>query len=147
MGEGGREPAARDAGEPELLFYDGSCGFCHRSVRFVAPRDTAAHFRFAPLGGETFRALVPPEARGGLPDSVVVRRGDGELLVRSDAVLHILGRLGGGWRALGALVRLVPRALRDAGYDWLARNRARWFARPDEACPILPAHLRARFAP
>jgi predicted DCC family thiol-disulfide oxidoreductase YuxK len=148
VGEGAREPAARNAGrEPDLLFYDGGCGLCHRSVRFVAPRDPDGHFRFAPLGGETFIALVPPDARGTLPDSVVVRRRDGALLVRSDAVLHILRRLGGGWRALAAVLSLVPRALRDAGYDWLARNRARWFARPDEACPIVPAHLRARFAP
>jgi predicted DCC family thiol-disulfide oxidoreductase YuxK len=132
---------------PELLFYDGDCGLCHRAVRFVAAADRAGRFRFAPLGGETFRALVPDGARASLPDSIVVRRADGALLVRSDAALHVLRRLGGAWPALAAALAFVPRALRDAGYDLVARRRARWFARPADACPIVPAHLRARFAP
>ena len=139
MGDGAREP--------ELLFYDGGCGLCHRSVRFVAAADRAGRFRFAPLGGDTFRALVPEERRGGLPDSIVVRRADGALLVRSDAALHVLRRLGVGWRAVVVLLALVPRRLRDAGYDFVARRRLRWFARPDVACPLVPPHLRARFAP
>ena len=132
---------------PELLFYDGDCGLCHRSVRFVAAADRAGRFRFAPLGGETFRALVPADARAPLPDSIVVRRADGALLARSEATLHVLRRLGGRWRALAAALALVPRGLRDAGYDFVARRRARWFARPADACPIVPPHLRARFAP
>jgi predicted DCC family thiol-disulfide oxidoreductase YuxK len=133
---------------PELLFYDGACGLCHRSVRFVAAADRSGLFRFAPLAGETFRAAVGPERRAGLPDSIVVRRADdGALLVRSDAVLHVLHRLGGGWRALAALLRLAPRPLRDAAYDFVARRRARWFAPPADACPVVPPHLRARFAP
>jgi predicted DCC family thiol-disulfide oxidoreductase YuxK len=135
------------ARDPELLFYDGGCGLCHRSVRFVAAADRAGRFRFAPLGGETFRALVPEERRGALPDSIVVRRADGALLVRSDAALHVLRRLGGGWRAVAALLALVPRGLRDAGYDFVAGRRLRWFARPEVACPLVPPHLRARFVP
>jgi predicted DCC family thiol-disulfide oxidoreductase YuxK len=135
------------ARDPELLFYDGGCGLCHRSVRFVAAADRAGRFRFAPLGGETFRALVPEERRGALPDSIVVRRADGALLVRSDAALHVLRCLGGGWRAVAALVALVPRGLRDAGYDFVAGRRLRWFARPEVACPLVPSHLRARFVP
>jgi predicted DCC family thiol-disulfide oxidoreductase YuxK len=116
-------------------------------VRFVVAADPAGAFRFAPLGGETFLAQVPPDRRGGLPDSIVVRRRDGALLVRSDAALHVLERLGGGWRALGALLRLVPRPLRDAAYDFVAGRRLRWFAPPEDACPIVPPQLRSRFAP
>jgi predicted DCC family thiol-disulfide oxidoreductase YuxK len=135
------------ARDPELLFYDGGCGLCHRSVRFVAARDAAGRFRFAPLGGETFRALVPEAERPGLPDSIVVRRDDGALLVRSDAALHVLRRLGGRWRAVAAALAVLPHAVRDALYDAVARRRRRWFARPGEACPLVPPHLRARFAP
>jgi len=133
--------------EPELLFYDGACGLCHRSVRFVAAADRAGRFRFAPLRGETFRVAVPAERGAEIPDSIVVRRADGALLVRSDAVVHVLRRLGGRWRLVAALLALVPRRLRDAAYDAVARRRARWFRRPDAACPVVPRHLRARFAP
>jgi predicted DCC family thiol-disulfide oxidoreductase YuxK len=135
------------ADEPDLLFYDGGCGLCHRSVRFVVARDPRGRFRFAPLGGKTFRAAVPPALQEGLPDSIVLRTADGSLRVRSDAALHVLRRLGGGWRLLASLLGLLPRRLRDAGYDFVVRRRARWFASPADACPLVPAHLRARFAP
>jgi predicted DCC family thiol-disulfide oxidoreductase YuxK len=134
-------------GEPELLFYDGACGLCHRSVRFVLAHDRTGAFRFAPIGGPTFEATVPAEARPSLPDAIVVKCADGRVLVRSDATLHVLGKLGGVWRALAAALRIVPRPLRDLVYDWVARSRKRWFATPDDACPVVPADLRARFAP
>jgi predicted DCC family thiol-disulfide oxidoreductase YuxK len=132
--------------DPELLFYDGGCGFCHRAVRFVLAHDPAgAAFRFAPIGGETFEAHVPPERSEELPDSILVERSDGTLLARSDALVHILRRLGGGWELLGRALARVPRPMRDALYDFVARHRLRWFRPPEDACPVLPPDLRARF--
>lgn len=121
----------RGRGEPGTVFYDGQCAFCHGFVRFVLSEEPAGvTFRFAPLAtGET----------------IVVRTGDGQWLTRSDAVLHILGRLGGAWRLLGGAAGLVPRPLRDAAYMGFASVRRRLFARPKQACPILPPNLRARF--
>jgi len=137
--------AAR-AGEVETVFYDGTCGLCHRVVRFLLAEDPdGSRFRFAPLGGATFDAQVPAPARAGLPDSVLVRTTSKELLVRSDAVLHLLERLGGVWRILGLLGRIVPRPLRDVAYDGLARVRKRLFRAPAEACPLRPAKLATRF--
>lgn len=132
----------------ERVYYDGSCGLCHRAVRFLLAEDVdGSRFRFAPLHGEAFEAHVPPAQRTDLPDSVVVQLGDGRLLVRSDAALHVLGRLGGIWRAIGLAGRAVPRPLRDAAYDGVARVRKRLFAAPQEACPLLPRELRDRFEP
>jgi predicted DCC family thiol-disulfide oxidoreductase YuxK len=132
---------------PELLFYDGGCGLCHRAVRFVIRADPDGDaFVFAPLGGETFERLLPAP-RPALPDSLIVRTHAGALLVRSAAVVHVLRRLGSPWTAVAAVVALVPRVLRDAGYDAVARLRRRLFARPAEACPRLPAPLRARLRP
>jgi predicted DCC family thiol-disulfide oxidoreductase YuxK len=133
---------------PEMLFYDGHCGFCHRAVKFALKHDkTGKAFRFAPLQGETFSALVPASERPTLPDSVIVRTAEGVLLVRSAAFIHILRRLGGGWRALAAILAVVPRALRDAAYDFVARVRYRIFGRRDDVCPIVPVELRKRFDP
>jgi predicted DCC family thiol-disulfide oxidoreductase YuxK len=129
------------------VFYDGACGFCHGGVRFLAAHDRSGAFRFAPLDGPTFEALVPEAVRAGLPDSLVVHTDDGRLLVASEAVLHCLRRLGGLFRALAALLALLPRSLRDAAYATLARNRRRWFSRPQEACPVPPGPLRARLDP
>lgn len=129
----------------ETLFYDGACGLCHRLVRFVLAEDRAARFRFAPLCGATFDRRIPPSRREGLPDSLVVERADGALLTRSEAVLHVAGRLGGVWRILGALAWIVPRGLRDAAYDRVGAMRRRLFAAPHGPCPIVSPELRGRF--
>lgn len=132
--------------EPDLLFYDGGCGLCHRAVRFVLWADPEGRaFRFAPLGGETFEALVSAGERERLPDSLVVRTAGGALLTRSTGALHALRRLGGGWCELAVLLGVVPREVRDAVYDFIARVRFRLFAKPKDTCPLVPPPLRARF--
>ncbi len=134
------------APHPEILFYDGYCGLCHRAVRFLIAEDRAGTlFRFAPLQGGKFQRLVRPERRGTLPDSIVVMTTDGKLLARSDAFLHILRRLGGAWKALAVVLNIVPRRLRDFVYDFVARIRYRVFGRRDDLCPVMPPELRARF--
>ena len=82
-----------------------------------------------------------------LPDSVVVLTAEGNLLVRSGAFLHILRRLGGGWRILGGVLGVIPRPLLDAAYNIVARIRYRVFGTRDDLCPIVPPALRARFDP
>jgi len=130
----------------ERIFYDGHCGLCHRAVRFVIARDAEGRlFRYAPLGGATFAVLVPAERRAGLPDSVVVLAEDGRLLIRSDAFVHILRRLSGFWRVIGAIIAVIPRVLRDGVYNFIARVRYRIFGRRAAVCPVAPAELRARF--
>jgi predicted DCC family thiol-disulfide oxidoreductase YuxK len=132
----------------EILFYDGHCGLCHRSVKFALKHDRSGNaFRFAPLQGPTFQEQVPANRRAGLPDSIVVLTQSGELLVRSNAFLHILRRLGGGWRILAGAIALVPRPARDLIYDLVARTRYRIFGKRDELCPIVPPDLRKRFDP
>jgi predicted DCC family thiol-disulfide oxidoreductase YuxK len=130
----------------ERLFYDGSCALCHWAVRFVLARDAErGAFRFAPLESEAFRSIAPPEQRASLPDSLVLETSDGRLLTKSEAVAHVLGRLGAPWRVVGTLARAVPRPLCDALYDLVARTRYPLFGRKDDACPVIPARLRSRF--
>ncbi|OAI53038.1 hypothetical protein AYO44_16345 [Planctomycetaceae bacterium SCGC AG-212-F19] len=142
-------PAPRKEGEadqPEMIFYDGHCGLCHRAVRFVLAEDrSGATFRFAPLDSDAFRASIPEEERAGLPDSMIVRTADGQTLTQARGVLYIMRRLGGLWRVIATVALIVPPGLMDAGYAGVARIRHRLFARPVEACPILPAGLRGRF--
>lgn len=129
----------------DLVFFDGDCGLCHHTVRFLLREDRNGVLRFAPLRGETFHEEVPAPRRAGLPDSLIVRTGDGRLLVRSDATIHLLRRLGGRWRWRADLLALVPRPIRDAGYRILASVRRLLFRRPEDACPVVAPPLRARF--
>jgi predicted DCC family thiol-disulfide oxidoreductase YuxK len=132
----------------DIVFYDGHCGLCHRAVRFLLPRDWGgSRFAFAPLQGLTLAEKVSAETRETLPDSIIVLRPDGTLLAKSEATRHLLRRLGGGWRLIAGLMGLVPRPIRDWGYDRVAAVRHRIFTQPDEACPLVPAGLRDRFLP
>ena len=135
------------AANPEILFYDGHCALCHGAVKFVLKHDHSAAFRFAPLQGTTFESRIPPERRAALPDSVIILTREGNLLARSDAFLHLLRRLGGGWKILAGIFSVIPRPLRDAVYNGIARIRYHVFGRRDELCPIVPAEIRMRFDP
>lgn len=135
-------------GQVETLFYDGACGLCHRAVRFVIAEDRGGSaFRFAPIQGETLERLVPAHVRAVLPDSLVVRTAEGVLLFRSAAVLYVGRRLGGAWRLGAGLVAALPVRWCDGLYEAIARVRGRVFARPKDACPVMPKELRARFDP
>ena len=137
---------------PARLFYDGYCGFCHRSVRFILSEELATpnplRLRFAPLGSITFEqrlARHPELDPTTLPDSIVLELEDGTILTRSAAALEIASRLGGSWRLVALIGSVLPNGLLDAGYDAIARVRKKLFAQPKDACPILPPDLRARF--
>jgi predicted DCC family thiol-disulfide oxidoreductase YuxK len=130
---------------PDIVFYDGACGLCHRLVRFVLNRDDGAAFRFAPLDSDAFRARVSKARQAGLPDSVVVLTADGRILARTAAMRRILSRLAWTWRAAGVVLGVVPRGVADWGYDVVARARHRLFKRPEGVCPVVPADLRGRF--
>jgi predicted DCC family thiol-disulfide oxidoreductase YuxK len=136
------------AQESEYIFYDGHCGLCHRAVKFVLKHDrSGSAFRFAPLQGETIQSRISAERRASLPDTFVVLTRDGALLMRSNASLYILERLGGAWNILAKILRAIPRRLRDLVYDFVARIRYRVFGRRDNLCPVVPPNLRARFDP
>ena len=116
-----------------ILLYDGTCGLCDRSVRFVRARD-GGRFRFEPLQGAAGqRHLV----EAGLPrdyfDSLVVIDEAGTH-THSDGALRIARQLRWPWRALVTL-RVVPRPVRDWAYGLVARWRYRIFGRVD-ACRL-----------
>ncbi len=142
-------PPAETHLPPALVLFDGVCGLCDRTVRFLLRRDRHARLRFAPLQGETAaRLLRELGIADDLQTLVFVRDAgtpDVRVDVRSTGVLEILRVVGGPWRWLAAL-RVLPPGLRDSVYDWVARHRYRWFGR-FATCPLPPAETRDRFLP
>jgi predicted DCC family thiol-disulfide oxidoreductase YuxK len=131
-----------------LLLYDGLCGFCDGTVRFVLRRDLGGQMRFATLQGRTGAAILRRHPRLRAVDSLVlVERNGGEesCHIRSEALLRICRYLGGPWRLTAAL-HILPRWLRDQAYELFARNRYRLFGRFG-ACPLPPEEMEDRFLP
>ncbi|MBX2893353.1 MAG: thiol-disulfide oxidoreductase DCC family protein [Saprospiraceae bacterium] len=126
-----------------ILLFDGVCNLCNASVQWVLLRDHKAVFKFAALQSETGQALL---RRFGLSDknfdTVVLVDGE-RIFTRSDAPLEIVRRLGGVW-ALLFVFKIVPRPIRNAVYDWVARNRYRWFGRREE-CMLPRPEWKDRF--
>lgn len=127
-----------------LIFFDGVCGLCERSVGFVRSHDRALRFHFAPLQGETARAFLPAAAHQSLSSMVLVDNTG--TYRRSDAIWRILVQLGGIWRLLGYGMAIIPRPLRNWGYEFVARHRYRVFGKK-EACRIPTLEERKLFLP
>jgi predicted DCC family thiol-disulfide oxidoreductase YuxK len=133
-------------GDGPILLYDAECGFCSRVVQFVLRHERRRPtLRFARLRGafaERVRAQIPILAT---VDSMVwVERGvaGAEVFVRSEAAIRVAAYLGGLW-ALGAWFgAIVPRGLRDAIYDVIARHRHA--VSVEDCCDIPDDTLRAR---
>ncbi len=140
--------AAADAPE-HLVLYDGTCGFCDRTVRWIADADRDARFHFAPLQGPTAAAVRArhPEVPTDLDSVLYVERADGgeHVFARADAVLRIADRLGRLPRWLRWLPRL-PHGPVDLAYRAFARVRHR-VPRGLDACPLPSPAMRARFLP
>ena len=126
-----------------VLLFDGVCNLCNASVQWVLLRDPRGIFQFAALQSEAGQALL---RRFGLStsqyDTVVLIDGE-QLYTRSDAALEIVRRLGGAWQLL-YVFKLVPRGIRNAVYNWVARNRYRWFGHREE-CMLPRPEWRRRF--
>jgi predicted DCC family thiol-disulfide oxidoreductase YuxK len=127
--------------DDDVILYDGVCVFCSRWVRFVAAHDRDQRFRFTAIqsayGTRLAQAFgINPED----PDTNAVIHG-GVAYFKSDAALTVLSNLPGwGWvRVVG----FVPKPLRNAVYDLVARNRYRIFGKY-EACFVPDASFRAR---
>ena len=125
------------------MLFDGECNLCNGAVQFVLRRDPKARFRFASLQSAAGRAVLEATGnRATLPDSIVLVQ-DGRVRVKSAAALAIARGLRWPWPLL-AVFWLVPNPVRDLVYDWIARNRHRWFGRQQQCWVPTPA-LRERF--
>lgn len=127
--------------EKPIIFFDGVCGLCNRTVDFLIRHDKDRQFLFAPLQGETASRTLPA-TRTTQPDTIICKDGS-KLYYKSDAVLHIMMRIGGIWRLSGA-VYIIPKFIRDFFYDIVAGNRYRIFGKK-ESCRLPSSQEREVF--
>lgn len=137
-------------GAGAILFYDGHCALCNAWVRRLLRWDRTGVLKFAPLQGVTASTALEERLRIN-PQTVVLLR-DGEVFEKSEAVLESLAALRKGGLSgrlisvLARTLRYVPRRLRDAVYDGVAKYRFRIWGRYD-SCPVPPVEVRGRFLP
>lgn len=126
-----------------LILFDGVCNLCNGAVQFIIMRDKKQRFRFASLQssiGKKYSSLQPADQPD--PGTILLIRNN-RIYDRSNAALEIAKELSGAWPAL-YIFKIVPKFLRDAIYNLIARNRYRWFGKKDE-CMIPTPALKNRF--
>ncbi len=102
----------------EIVFYDKECGLCQRSIALISKWDKKKQLNFAPLNGETYNKYFKV-----ISDmTTVVYFTDGRLFTQSDAIIEIARSLGGLKKAFLAL-KIIPKFMRDAVYNFIASNR------------------------
>ena len=126
-----------------IVLFDGVCNFCDSSVQFIIKRDPAGHFLFTSLQSEKGVELVKQYAIPHDVDSLVLIE-NGKAFTKSAAALHIAKKLDGLWHLLFLFI-LVPRKIRDGVYDYVAKNRYKWFGKKEDACMLPPPDIRKRF--
>ncbi len=126
-----------------VILFDGFCNLCNASVQFVIRRDRRGRFKFAALQSEAGQAMVREAGGGEVTLDSVLLIADGKIYQRSAAALRIARRLDGCWPVLFVFI-IIPPPLRDFIYNWIARNRYRWFGRREE-CMVPTKELNERF--
>lgn len=132
-----------DSKDP-ILFFDGVCNLCNAYVQYIIKIDKKQHFKFASLqsdAGEQLQQHVKNNL-GFVPDSVILLY-KGQYYLKSDAVLKAAGILGGIYKIMH-VGYILPRALRNSIYNFVAKRRYKWFGKKDE-CMVPTPELQSRF--
>lgn len=128
-----------------LVLYDGTCGFCAKSVRWILGHERDHEIRFAPLQGPTAQRARERFPRIPVSIDTVVYIADGRAHLRSKAILHAARHLRAPWR-WGYAMRWFPGCVLDLGYRLIAAVRYRIWGHAD-ACQMVTPEQRARFMP
>ena len=126
---------------PIIVFYDGQCGLCNRLVNLLLGLDHKKRLKFSPLQGQTAKTKIPKELSEDLNTMAFLK--NGKLYTKSDAALEVLKTIG-GVLSLFYIFKLVPRFIRDAVYNFISKNRIRWFGQ-SESCRMPTKEERGRF--
>ena len=129
--------------DKKILLFDGVCNLCNSSVLFVIKRDPKDRFRFTPLQSEVGRHLVEKyQIDTSKTDSVILIE-NGKAHTKSSAGLRIARGLSGAWPLFFGFW-IIPKFLRNWIYDFIARNRYKWYGKK-ESCMIPTPELKAKF--
>ncbi len=124
-----------------IVYFDGVCGFCNSSVDFAIRQDKKNKLLFTPLQGETASTNLGNLVGEQL--TTVIFQTKGKLYQKSEAGIRILYTIGGFWK-IAIILLIFPSFLRDFIYDFISRNRYKWFGKK-EACRIPTKEERAKF--
>ena len=113
---------------PKIVYFDGVCNLCNSTVDFLIKADKKKKLKFASLQSGIAEGNLPVHLRENpANDTVIFMEGD-KIYTRSTAILKLLCSLGFPWN-LSSVFYLIPQAIRDKAYDYIAKKRYGWFGK------------------
>jgi predicted DCC family thiol-disulfide oxidoreductase YuxK len=129
--------------EYPIILFDGVCNFCNGAINFVLKQDKKGIFRFAPLQSQIGQKLLEQYGLATKDFDSFVLIDNGKVHKKSAASLRVMNKLPWYWKE-AQILRLIPTPFRDAIYDFIAKNRYKWFGKKEQ-CMVPTAELRERF--
>ncbi len=121
----------------QIILFDGVCNLCNNAVNFIIKHDKHDTFRYASLQSDIGKYYINKfNIDTQLLDSILLIKEDTVYYHKSSAALHIAKKLSGGY-SLMTMFLIIPKPLRDFVYDYIAKNRYKWFGKK-ESC-MLPS--------
>ncbi|HEX8577545.1 MAG TPA: thiol-disulfide oxidoreductase DCC family protein [Flavobacterium sp.] len=128
----------------KIILFDGVCNLCDGILNYVIKKDKKDVFRFvalqSDLGQEILKHIGVNTAN---MDSIILYEPGIAYHYKSSAAIEIAKHLGGIFN-LGIVFNIIPRVLRDPLYDYIAKNRYKWYGKKDQ-CMIPTPELKAKF--
>jgi len=130
--------------EKIVVMFDGVCNLCNGLILFLIPRDPNKIFVFAPLQSDSSKKMLSEKTNLNPDqlDSVVVIE-NGRVYQKSTAVIQIFKRLPFPWKLL-VIGKILPTTFTDWIYDFVGKNRYKWFGKKDQ-CMLPTPELSGRF--
>ncbi|HRD39219.1 MAG TPA: DCC1-like thiol-disulfide oxidoreductase family protein [Bacteroidia bacterium] len=124
----------------DVVLFDGVCGLCNRSVKFLIRKERKPELLFSPLQSVYGKSLLE---KYGINAGSIVYIHNNKAYTKSGAALRLCLRLKGLW-PLMIVFMIVPYFIRDFVYDYIAKNRITWFG-STEYCEVMTSETRGRF--
>lgn len=126
-----------------VILFDGVCNLCNGAVQFVIKHDTKKQFRFASLQSEFGQKILSENGfdTESLKSFILIE--NNKIYTKSTAALRVAKKLNAGWPLLYGFI-IVPPFIRNGVYNFIARNRYKWFGKQD-ACWMPTPDLKSRF--
>ncbi|MDT0551737.1 thiol-disulfide oxidoreductase DCC family protein [Urechidicola vernalis] len=126
-----------------LILFDGICNLCNSSVQFVLKKDKNKQFIFASIQSDAAKEILLQFSKNNSDLGSIFLIHKDHLYTKSSAILRI-GKLLGRFYSLAIIFWVVPKPIRNWVYDYIAKNRYKWYGKKDE-CMIPTPEIKSRF--
>lgn len=119
----------------KIILFDGVCNLCNGAIKFIIDRDKKRQFRFASLQSDLgVQLLAERNIDPKKIDSIILIDPNVAYYFKSTAAIEIAKGLTGLY-PLMSIFLVLPETLRDMVYDFIAKNRYKWFGK-NESCML-----------